>query len=385
VRRGKAESRAAEAKGPAPSAPVAIRALLLALTLACLPAAAQPGPAPPPHAVVLLYHRFGEDRHPSTNVDLGLFEAHLELLEREGFQVWPLGRILEALAGGEPLPDKVVAITVDDAYRSVATEAFPRLRSRGWPFTVFVATDGVDRGYRALMDWETMRRLAREGVRFANHSASHGHLVRRRPGEDEGAWRARVRADILRAQRRLEEELGEAQGPPPAVFAYPYGEYDAALAEVVAELGLAAFGQQSGPVGPWSDRRALPRFPLAGRFAALEAFRTKVLSLPLPVRAVEPWDPVTAEARPALVLTLEEEAATRHGVRLEGLRCYASGQGAIPVRWLGRRPLRLEARARDPLPTGRSRYNCTAPSPWSGRWFWFSHPWLRPAPRPAGP
>ncbi len=364
---------------------VPLRALLLALLLACPSGAALPDPAPPPHAAVLLYHRFGEDRYPSTSVELGLFEAQLELLEREGFQVWPLERILEALAGAEPLPDKVVAITVDDAYRSVATEAFPRLRRRGWPFTVFVATDGVDRGYRALMDWKTMRRLARAGVRFANHSASHAHLLRRRPGEDEGAWRARVRADILRAQRRLAEELGQAQGPPPALFAYPYGEYDEALAEVVAELGLTAFGQQSGPVGPWSDRRALPRFAIGGRFAAPEAFRTRVLSLPLPVQAAVPWSPVTHMLRPTLQLTLDEEAVTRHGVRLAELRCYASDQGAITVRWLGQRPPRLEVRAREPLPLGRSRYNCTAPSPWPGRWYWFSHPWLRSGHQPAKP
>ncbi len=366
-------------------------AALLAAAAWAWPAGAAP-PTVPPHAVVLLYHHFGDPRHPSTNVDLGLFEAQLDWLEREGFQVWPLERILEALeeatkggpGDGEPLPDRVVAITVDDAYRSVATEAFPRLRARGWPFTVFVATDGVDRGYRALMDWATMRRLARAGVRFANHSASHGHLLARRPGEDEAAWRARVRADILRAQRRLAEELGEAQGPPPALFAYPYGEYDPALAELVAGLGLTAFGQQSGALGPWSDPRALPRFPMAGPYAALESFRTKVLSLPLPVQAQRPWSPVTAEARPRLELVLDAAGVRRHGVRLAGLRCYASGQGPIPVRWLGRAPPRLETRATAALPPGRSRYNCTAPSPWPGRWFWFSHPWLRPGPGGGG-
>ena len=36
-------------------------------------------------AVVLMYHRFGETAHPSTNIRIEQFEAHLEELSREKY------------------------------------------------------------------------------------------------------------------------------------------------------------------------------------------------------------------------------------------------------------------------------------------------------------
>ncbi len=327
-----------------------------------------------------MYHRFGEPGHPSTNIRLDQFEAQLDHLQRAGYQILPLEDIVAALQGEKKLPPRAVALTIDDAYRSVYEQAFPRLRARGWPFTVFVATDPVDQGLSAFMSWEQMREMQAAGVGFANHSRDHGHLIRLRAGESRAQWRARIRANLEHAQRRLEEELGRI----PRLFAYPYGEYDTALAALVRELGYVAFGQQSGAVGPLSDLRALPRFPMAEAYADLAQFRTKAAALPLPVRRVIPWNPVTTLARPRMVVHL-----TPSGARLAELRCYASGQGAIPVEWLERDPaggdLRFATRAPKPLPMGRSRYNCTAPAAEPGRFYWFSHPWirLRPAARPA--
>lgn len=324
-------------------------------------------PAPATAAVVFMYHHFGVSDYPSTNVRLAQFEAHLEHLETAGYRVWALERIVERLRSGEPIPDRTVAITVDDAYASVYTEAYPRLRRRGWPFTVFVATDSVDRGLEAYMTWEQMREMQRHGARFANHSASHDYLIHLRPGEDAARWRARVREDIQRAQRRLEEELGEA----PLLFAYPYGEYHTALADLVSGLGYVAFGQHSGAIGGLDDLRALPRFPMAEQFADLGEFRTKAATLPLRVRTVEPWDPVVRDGgAPVMEVTLD-------GARPERLSCFASHTGPIAVRWSGDDGAVFTTRADRPLPVGRSRYNCTAPAAQDGRHHWFSHLWIR--------
>jgi biofilm PGA synthesis lipoprotein PgaB len=320
-------------------------------------------------AVILMYHHFGVTKYPSTNVTLAQFEAHLDYLDKAGYAVWPLARVVEHIQRREPFPGRVVAITVDDAYESVYTEAFPRLRARGWPFTVFVATDGVDRHYQALMTWAQMREMHAQGVTFANHSASHDHLVRRGDNESEAAWLARVRRDIQHAQDRLQAELGEA----PLLFAYPYGEYDTPLANLLAEMGFVAFGQHSGAAGLGADSRALPRFPMAEAFAALDGFRTKVASLAMPVQTVVPWEPLLTEARaPRLEITLRESDA-----RLGQLACYLSGQGSLPITWLDRKARRFSVRAEGDLPVGRTRYNCTAPSSQAGRYYWYSHPWLR--------
>ncbi|ROR29510.1 polysaccharide deacetylase family protein [Inmirania thermothiophila] len=345
----------------------AARRALLALLLIVSPGAVADG-------VILLYHRFGEDRFPATSIGLGAFEAQLEHLAEGGYRVVPLAEIADAVRTGRPVPDRTVAITVDDAYRSVFDAAWPRLRARGWPFTVFVATDPVDRGLPGFMTWGQMREMAAAGVAFANHGRSHDSLLRR-PGEDEAAWRARVRAELLGAQARLEAELGVRE----RLFAYPYGEFDAALAGLVRGLGFVAFGQHSGPVGRWSDPRALPRFPVGSAGVGGDEFRLKVAARALPVARAEPWDPRVPQGSnpPRLRLVLAPVA----GPDPARLACYAGGQGAIPVRHLGGRAFEVVARA--PLPPGRARYTCTAPGA-DGRWYWYSHPWIIP-PAPSGP
>jgi len=321
-----------------------------------------------PHAVAFIYHRFGEPELPSTNVQPEQFRAQLDALAERGFQVWPLSRILRALDGGAPLPDRVVAITIDDAYESVYRHAFPILRERGLPFTVFVATEPVDRRQGGYMSWDQLREMAAAGAEVGNHSRFHRHLVERRPGEDEAAWRERVRADIRHAQARLSAELGAAVRP---WFAYPYGEYDSALAGVVRDLGLVGFGQQSGAMGVDSDRRALPRYPAAGRYAALDDFLLKAATLPFPVAWMRPWDPVLHDGGPPSWTVAVGKALPRW----RELACYASGQGRIPVRWQEAGAV-FQTRAPAPLTGRRSRYNCTVPTP-EGRWRWLSQEWVR--------
>jgi biofilm PGA synthesis lipoprotein PgaB len=364
---------------PRPLALLGVLPALLCLFLFPRPAAASDaappesaGP-PPSRAVVLMYHRFGEAAYPSTNVRLDQFEAQLAHLAAGGYRVWPLARVVEHLERGRPAPDRVVAITVDDAYRSVYTEAYPRLKARGWPFTVFVATDAVDSGSSSLLTWDQMREMQGHGATFANHSASHDHLVARRPGEDAAAWVARVGADIRRAERRLTEELGTS----PPFFAYPYGEYNLDLAGLVRRLGYTPFGQQSGAVGPAVDSAAWPRYPVSEAYGDLDGFRLKVDSLPLPVTRVVPRDPVVGRKNPPRM----EVTVTPGDPRLDALACFAQGQGRVPLTWLERDAGRFAVAAPRPLPVGRGRYNCTAPSrALAGRYYWFSHLWLRPEP-----
>jgi len=179
-----------------------------------------------------------------------------------------------------------------------------------------------------------------------------------------------VEADLSRAQQRITTEMGKA----PTLFAYPYGEYNQALADVVRGMGLVAFGQQSGPVGFSADLRALPRFPMAELFASLPDFKQKVQSLAFAIRKVQPWSPlIAANTAPRLEITLAKSDA-----RLDQLACFVSGQGAVAVEWLDRNKRQFAVQAAVALPTGRSRYNCTAPSPQPGRYFWFSHLWIAP-------
>ncbi len=319
-----------------------------------------------PRAVIFMYHRFGESRHPSTNVTLAQFDEQLDFFESNDFKILTLGEIADALKQHKPLPDKAVAITIDDAYLSVYKEAYPRLKAKGYPFTVFVATDGVDQGIPAYMTWEQMREMQKDGAQFANHSQTHDYLTKKTPGESQQAWLDRMNVDINAAQKRIQDELGQA----PALFAYPYGEYNLDLMKIIEELGYTAFGQHSGGVDSLSDRRCLPRFPVAEAYAEMKAFRTKAFSLAMPVIQQDPVEPVTSEKRPQLTISLAPSTAN-----LDQLACYI-GDKRMKIQWQEPKK-QFTIQTEKDLPPGRSRYNCTSPTTEGDRYYWFSHQWLR--------
>ncbi len=312
-------------------------------------------------AVIVMYHRFGEDAYPSTNTRLDQLDAHIAELARGGYTVRPVADIVAALKAGAPLPDRTVGITIDDAYASVYAHAWPRLRAAGLPFTVFVSTDAIDQGAGGMMNWDQIRELAAAGVTIGHHAAAHAHMA--------GADPTANAADIARATRRFRAELGQA----PTLFAYPYGEYGLALRAAIAAAGFAAaFGQHSGVAHAQSDMFALPRFALNERYGGLDRFTLIAQALPLPVADVTPSEPVLADNPPSFGFTVTADVGD-----LGRLNCYASGAGATTVERLGAR--RIEVRIGEPFPPGRARINCTLPGP-DGRWRWFGTQFLVPGP-----
>jgi biofilm PGA synthesis lipoprotein PgaB len=337
-----------------------------ALTLLCLSSPLCAGS----HAVILQYHHIGTGTPPSTSVTPRQFENHLEYLEKQAITVWPVEKIVSYLQQGKELPERCVGITIDDAYTSVYERALPLLKKHGYPFTVFVTTAGVDKGFKSYMTWSQMREMRQWGATFAGHSHSHDFLVRRHSGETEGQWARRVKEDIGLSIKRLREELGSLS----PLFAYPYGEYNSALREIVLSLSLVGFGQQSGILWKGSDFAALPRFPMSMEYADMDQFAEKVNSLPLPVLSAVPEDPLLPPgiSQPLLRLKLAP------GQYLpSSLACYADGQGQIPAVWTDAEEPTVEVAAPDPLPPGRSRYTCTARHRSENRYYWYSHLWIR--------
>ena len=328
------------------------RSAFIALATAMVVAAASGAAIAAESAVVLIYHRFGEDPYPSTSVTIEQFEAQIEHLAGGGYTVLPVPEILAAIDAGTPLPERTVGITVDDATRSTFEQAWPRLEKAGFPFTVFVSTDAVDQGHAGIMSWDELRQLTAAGVTIGNHSAAHGYMWQGDSDEN--------RADLLRAQRRIKEELGVDA----ALFAYPFGEWNGALRALVAELGFAAaFGQHSGVVAAHSDRLNLPRFALNASYGEIDRFRLIVDTLPLGAREVTPTDQIMVENPPTVGFTIEPPLANR-----ASLACYASG--GVTATLDHKDGGRVEVHFDGPFPPGRARLNCTAPAE-GGRWHWF--------------
>lgn len=342
-----------------------MRALWIALLCTTLAGRAY---AQDDHAVILLYHHVSDETPASTSVTPDRFERHLDFLADEGFRVWPLERTLEAVFDPDrDVPPDVVAITFDDAYESVLTEALPRLRARGWPFTVFVNTDAVDAGLEPYMNWNQLRTLSEAGAALGNHSAAHGHMSSPREGESRAAWRARVMDDIERAHGRLRDEIGIE----PVLFAYPYGEDSPELADLVSRLYDYGLVQRSGAVGPLTDPLAVPRFPMATGFSSLDRLGLAVRTRPLPVRDVDVGTDGDRGDLDWIRMTLAGD-----GFRVEQLRCFSGSGTRLHTERSGEAPGRIMVDVDGIGTPGRNKVNCTAPAAdGSGEYYWHAHQW----------
>ncbi len=337
-----------------------MRAVFLAIFVMGLLFAASGADAADDHAAIIMYHRFGEDNYPSTNIKMEQFETHLSILQKGGYSVWPLPKIVDATKRGAAIPDRTVAITIDDAAASVYQNAWPILRARKIPFTLFVTTDDVDRNNAGYMTWDQLRELHDSGlVTIGNHTKSHPHLPQ--------LTAQQIAQEIIGAENRMQDELGVR----PDLFAYPYGEYSDMVIEAVKQFKFkAAFGQhsgmhekQTGNIFTW------PRFSLNESYGAGERFKTLIAALPLPVYDLQPANALLDNPRPTIRLKIGGEA-----IDLDALRCYASDQGKIETK-INDQTVSLTLLS--DWPPGRARVNCTL-GDGAGRYYWWGTQYIVP-------
>ena len=311
-------------------------------------------------AVIIMYHRFGEDKFPSTNIRLDQFEKHLNYLIKNNFNVMRLEDIASAIIHGKELPEKTIGITIDDAYYSAYTEAWPRFKKAKLPFTIFVSTNAINQNYSNMMNWEQIKEMHTAGVSIGNHSASHGHLTKM----SHIKWKE----EISSAQKILSEKLGKD----PILFAYPYGEATNEMSNFLRTEGfIAAFGQHSGVASEWLDSFYLPRFALNEKYGDIARFSLAINSLPMPIKEITPKNYVLSVNPPIFGFTILSDS-----VNINKLQCFSSSQstpGTIEV--LGKN--RIEVRFNKSFDSFRGRINCTMPTN-KNRWRWLGMQYLVP-------
>lgn len=308
-------------------------------------------------AVVLAYHHVDASTPASTSISPELFRQHLKFLRDNQYQVVPLHRISTTLRQGQPMPSKQVALTFDDGYISVFTQAWPLLQEFGFPFTVFVHTSAIGEQAGKHMSWTQLTRLRDNGVEIANHSHQHAHLP--------ALSLEQAMDDIAQAQQLLHQQLGVRSSH----VAYPYGEFSPALAAAVQAQGWVGFGQHSGAIGQHSSIAALPRFPVSGNYAKLSAFAQRINTVSMPVRPEPANGLVTLKVQPSVQLRFA------NGQPPAGLACYATGQGVMQ---LTANASGVRIRPKQPLAVGRTKFNCTAPSSQAGQFQWWSYLVMKP-------
>ncbi|MGF1681672.1 polysaccharide deacetylase family protein [Photobacterium minamisatsumaniensis] len=312
---------------------------------------------------ILLYHHIADDTPNSTSTTIEQFKAQLDHFEASGYQIVDLTDAIKRVQKGDALAEKSLVLTFDDGFVSVCENAYPELKRRGYPFTVFTTTDPVDKNYPGYCSWKQLREMAENGATIANHTTDHAYLVREAFSNKK--WLAETQNNINAAQQRIKDEIGTA----PMLFAYPYGEYNNELKQWLEEQGYIAFGQQSGSIGVNSDWQALPRFNAAGNYASINSLRHKISAYPLPMLFTELPDPLTQQQQPPLSIKLIESREAHY----PHLQCYLNGQ-SIEVNWKTETSFDVSPPA--PLGNGRHRLNCTAPHRNGSPFYWLSQQWL---------
>lgn len=336
--------------------------LLPALLLAFLaPVAAADVP-------VLAYHHVASETPPSTSTTPELFRDQLDLIEQLRMDVVRLdGETVESIISGDGDGGLRTALTFDDAYESVYTTAWPILRKRGMPFTIFVNTDAINDGMPGYMSWSQLRELANHDlVTIGNHTSNHASLLRR-PDESANNHAERVAKAMDKAATRINEKLGVAT----SLFAHPYGEFSKTASQALEKRGWYGFAQHSGVMGPHSSPYAIPRFPVANAYGGIDTLRSKLRARNFPALRKELPSPVIGEENPPeLHLPLPEDWNP------ERLACYARGEGKMDIETLEQdQQVVAVVQAKNALNARRSRYNCTYPAS-EGRFYWLSQPWF---------
>jgi peptidoglycan/xylan/chitin deacetylase (PgdA/CDA1 family) len=341
--------------------------LALFLTIPQQAPATTPAPVSSGHVACFVYHRFDDNRYPSTNIPASVFREQLTYLAQNNFTVWNLEELVVFMKEEGSIPARSVVITIDDAYLSFYENGLPILEEFGYPATLFVNT--LNTGDADYMNWGQIIDAQKRGVTIGNHSHSHGHFLNIREGEE----RKKVFTDDLLQAHSL---FGEHLGNIPKLYSYPYGEFDQLMAEILMEAGYwAAAAQNSGILYDRELLFEMPRFPMGGPFATVIGFIEKAQMNPLPVISKYPQSMVMLQNPPALEVIIDKAC-----IDADRIQCFVDGtRNCITEVREGPENIRLKVTARSPLNGRRSLYTITAPLLNGKGWCWFSHIWVNTA------
>lgn len=175
---------------------------------------------------VLMYHRIDSPVDGSTVVTPENFERQMEFLRVHRYNVMPLAELADRLREGRPIPPKTVVLTFDDGTIDNFTNAFPVLKKLGFPATVFMITENIDReGWLAAED---LRILDQSGVTIGSHTATHAFLPKTDP--------ARIETELDESRRKIEKILGHSV----ELFSYPAGGVTRTARSMVQRSGFDA-------------------------------------------------------------------------------------------------------------------------------------------------
>jgi len=208
---------------------------------------------------------------PLSNVPPEKFEKIMRYLLTKGFKIISLSQLAEHLENrGEP-PRKSVVITFDDGLKNNYLYAYPILRKYDLPATIFLTTGLIESKIEITsfsktwndifskfpeegspLSWEEIREMSENGIEFGAHTVTHPRLTRIPLGK--------AKEEIEQSKKEIEDKIGKEVKH----FAYPYGDFNEALIEIVRETGfLSAVTGALSPVTKEANLYAMGRLDCA--------------------------------------------------------------------------------------------------------------------------
>jgi len=303
--------------------------------------------------IVLMYHRFEENKYPSTNIKIADFIKQIDLIKKSDFNFINANTFENNLLNFKN--DKKILITIDDAFKSFYDRAWPILKNDKIPFLLFVSTREV--GSKGYMTWDQIREISKEKfVHIGNHSYSHDYLVDKKKNE--------ISNDVNLVMADLKTNLGYNS----PFFSYPFGEYNKNFKNIIKNFGFKyAFGQHSGVVDETKDFYELPRFPINETYGELERFKLILKTIPLKVKSIIPEEKYINNSNnpPDVIVEFFEDIKN-----IKLLNCYSNELNTwrkSKIEHLNSFKIKIKLIGK--FTTERGRINCSLREP-DGSWRW---------------
>jgi peptidoglycan/xylan/chitin deacetylase (PgdA/CDA1 family) len=303
--------------------------------------------------IVLMYHRFEENKYPSTNIKTTDFIKHLNLIKEKQFTFVNPNNFENSLSNKKGV--KKILLTIDDGFKSFYDQAWPILKKEEIPFILFVNTREV--GTRGYMSWDQINEISKEKfAHIGNHSYSHEYLV--------DTTNREITNDIEKATTDFKNNLGHNSD----FFSYPFGEYSNDFKNIVKNLGFKyAFGQHSGVVDETKDFYELPRFPINEAYGEIKRFETILKTIPLKFKSIIPEEKYIKDSNnpPEVIVEFFEEFKN-----IELLNCYSNELNSwkkSELELLGSNKIKIKLVGK--FTTERGRINCSLREN-DGSWRW---------------
>jgi peptidoglycan/xylan/chitin deacetylase (PgdA/CDA1 family) len=298
-----------------------------------------------------MYHRFDENKYPSTNIKMEVFVKQIEMIKNANYEFYDIQEFIDNF--NQPKNEKRILITIDDAFSSFYEIAWPFLKENRIPFILFVSTEPV--GNKGYMTWDQIREIEQESYGYiGHHSHTHDYLIEK--SEEDFI------KDIEMASKIFLKELGYV----PNLFSYPFGEYSKFMKDYISENFSFAFGQHSGVIDLNKDKYELPRFPINENYGELDRFKSIINFFPLEFKNLIPEEKKLSNKNNPPEFEVEFFENQKN---LNNINCYSNEGNTWAKSNTNFLNNKLTIKFRDTFTPRRGRVNCSLND--NGKWRWF--------------